>query len=151
MILAFINFYDTNYRIILHKILLEKLAKLIPRGHAPVYIVDHLGSNQIKGAKAPVIPFKNKNNNSVSLSLSLSIYLSLSLSPTLFLSRFISLPPSFSLSLSLSLFISLFLSLTGEEGVRTLFTGQRQRQREREREIEKERGREREIKRERMS
>ncbi len=45
MILAFINFYDTNYWIILHKIVLEKLAKLIPRGHALVYIVDHLGSN----------------------------------------------------------------------------------------------------------
>jgi hypothetical protein len=47
-----------------------------------------------------------------------------------------SLSPSFSLSLSLSL--SLSRSLTGEEGVRTLFTSQRER--EREQQTEKERG-----------
>ncbi len=69
-----------------------------------------------KGAMAPVIPFKNNINISLSPSFSLSV------SP--------SLPPSFSLSLS--------LSLTGEEGVRTLFTGQRERERERERGRERE-------------
>jgi hypothetical protein len=53
------------------------------------------------GAKAPVIPFRNKNNNSGYI-LHLSLPLSHSLSPSL----------PFSLSLS--------LSLTGEEGVRTL-------------------------------
>ncbi len=55
------------------------------------------------------------------LDISLSFSLSLSLS--------LSLPPFFSLSLC--------LSLTGEEGVRTLLTGQRERERERERESRK--------------
>ncbi len=53
---------------------------------------------------------------SLSLSLSLLLSLSLHLSP----------------SLPLSVFLSLSLSLTGEEGVRTLFTGQRERERKKE-------------------
>jgi hypothetical protein len=62
----------------------------------------------------------NKNNNSLSLP---------PLSPSLYPSLFLSL--SFSISLS--------LSLTGEEGVRTLFTGQRERDKERERVRKRER------------
>jgi hypothetical protein len=75
---------------------------------------------------------------SVSLPPSFSLSLSLSFRPSLS----IYLSPSLSVFLHLSL--SLYLSLTGEEGVRTLFTG-------REREIKREggRGRERERERER--
>jgi hypothetical protein len=41
--------------------------------------------------------------------------------------------------------VSLPLSLTGEEGVRTLFTGQRVRERKREREIKREGERKRDV------
>jgi hypothetical protein len=63
-------------------------------------------TRQLKGAKAPVIPFKNKNNNSAIVKCneinSITIfYISLSLSLPLSLSLFLS--PSLSLSLSLSL------------------------------------------------
>jgi hypothetical protein len=57
-------------------------------------------TRQLKGAKAPIIPFKNKNNNS-SIVKSNEIN-----SVTIFYI-------SFSLSLSISLFLS--LSLTGQE------------------------------------
>jgi hypothetical protein len=46
--------------------------------------------------------------------------------------------------ISLSLCPSLSLSLTGEEGVRTLFTGQREREKKRERERKRGRARDRE-------
>ncbi len=86
----------------------------------------NLDLRELKGAKAPVIAFKNKNNNSGQMKYIFYI----------------------SLSPSSSLYIPFSLSLTGEEGVRTLFTGQRERDKEREREKEggreKERGRERE-------
>ncbi len=101
-----------------------------------------------QGAKAPVIPFKDKNKatifyislsislySSSSLSLSLSPYLSLSLSPSLSLSLFISLP-SHSLFISLpshSLFISLSLYCSGVQS----------KQKVRERDEEREGGRER--------
>jgi hypothetical protein len=73
-----------------------------------------------------------------SLPLSFSLSVSLSLYPTFSWPVYAthSLPLSFSLSLSLSLPLSLYLflsfslslslSLTGEEGVRILFTGQRE-------------------------
>ncbi len=34
----------------------------------------YLKTRELKGAKAPVIPFKNKNNNSLFISLSLSLW-----------------------------------------------------------------------------
>ncbi len=76
---------------------------------------NYLQTRYLKGAKATIISFKNKNNN----------------------------------YLSLPLFLSLPFSLTGEEGVRTLFTGQREREREIEKDRERERERERERNRER--
>jgi hypothetical protein len=66
-------------------------------------------------------------DNSFTLFLSLSPFLSLYFSLSLFISFY------------LSLFLSLSLSLTGEEGVHTLFTGQRKRDRERGRERKRER------------
>jgi hypothetical protein len=69
--------------------------------------------------------------------------ISLFLSPSLLSPSFsLSLSLFLTISLSLSLALSLSLSLTGEEGVCTLFTGQRkrdiykERERERKREIE---------------
>jgi hypothetical protein len=64
-----------------------------------------LYSLDVYGAKAPVIPFKNKNNNCGhrTLILSLPIYISLSLPIYISLSPF--------LFLSLSLFVSLYLIL----------------------------------------
>ncbi len=98
-----------------------------------------LYSLDVYGAKAPVIPFKNKNNNCGhrTLTLSLPIYISLSLYLFLSLSLFVSLYPwtNFSVLPAVSLSRSApSLSLTGEEGVRTLFTSQRERIRKRERE-----------------
>ncbi len=91
-----IYFYRFRYQKILH-ILDGMLGDYI-------FILDNL-----KGAKAPVIPFKNKNNSSGHLCLfhSLSFSLSLSLYVILTLSIF----PSFSLFLSFSLSPSNLLSL----------------------------------------
>jgi hypothetical protein len=88
---------------------------------------------------APIIPFKNKNNNSGQFSLPFS--------PSHFF---------FSLSIPLSLSLSLSLSLIGEEGVLTLASIKNENSalylsspvRERERDKEKEGGKERERERE---
>ncbi len=88
----------------------------------------------------------------LSLSLSRSLFFSLLLSLSLYLFLSPSIDNSLSmLSLPLFIFIYIYISLTGEEGVHTLFTGQRERcvykdgKREREKEREKEGGREREL------
>jgi hypothetical protein len=69
-----------------------------------------LSSRKLKGAKVPVIPYKNK----FSLSLPLFHSLSHTLSPSLFFTLFLtlSLPPSLFISPSLSFFLSLSLSLS---------------------------------------
>ncbi len=80
-------------------------------------------TRQLKGAKAPIIPFEIKTTI-------------LDNSPSLFLPPSFSFPLSPSLSLPLTLSLSPSLSsslpLTSEEGLHTLFTSQSERERERE-------------------
>jgi hypothetical protein len=87
----------------------------------------------LKGARAPVIPFKNKNNNSAHLSLPL----------------FLTLSPSLPLSLHLSLSLSFFLWPVKVVCEPCSPVREREMKRERERDRDKERESEREIKRER--
>jgi hypothetical protein len=117
------------------------------------YWTQTLTTRKLKRAKAPVIPLKKSGHLSLPpsfslfLSISLPLSLSFSLSPShpLSLSFSLYLPPSF----SLFIYLPPSLSLTGEEGVQTLFTSQRERERERKRGGDREREREREGERER--